>query len=112
MPFWFGIAIFGAAQTQTGPLTVDDAVRIALQNGYSVLISQTRVNRQQAVVSENKGQLGPKGTLGANYTRFDREGTSTFGSQTIVTSPIDTKSFSAALTLPIDISGSLHHQVG
>lgn len=112
MPIWFGLAIFGLAQAQTGPLTVDQAVQIAVQNGYSVLIAQTRVNRQGAVVSEVAGQLGPKVNLGAAYTRYDREGTSTFGTQTIVTSPIDSKSASVSASIPIDINGALHHQLG
>jgi outer membrane protein len=110
MPFWFGFALFGV-HAQAGPLTLDQAVQVALQNGYAVLISQTRVNRQAAVVSELSGQLGPKINLGATYTRFDKEGTSNFGGETVVTSPIDTKSFSANLSLPIDINGSLHRQV-
>lgn len=112
MPIWFGLAIFGVTQAQTGPLTIDQAVQVALQNGYSVLIAQTRVNRQGAVVSETAGQLGPKVNLGATYTRYDREGTSTSGSQTIVTSPIDTKSASVSASIPIDINGGLHHQLG
>lgn len=112
MPIWFGLALFGAAKVQTGPMTIDQAVQVALQNGYSVLISQTRIVRQEGVVSENQGQLGPKANLGAVYTRFDRQGTSTFGSQTIVTSPIDTKSASVAVTMPLDINGGLHHQLG
>src|ERR1043165_5897173 len=112
MPLWFGIALFGAAKIQSGPMTVDDAVKAALQNGYSVLISQTRVTRQQGAVAEQRGLLGPKAQLGAVYTRFDREGKATFGDQTVVTSPLDTKSGSASISLPIDISGSLHHQVG
>src|SRR5690349_107781 len=110
MPFWFGLALMGA-HTQAGLLTIDQAVAIALQNGYAVLISKTRVDRQAAVVSEVSGQLGPRVNLGAVYTRFDKEGTSNFGGETVVTSPIDTKSFSANLSLPIDINGSLHRQV-
>ena len=39
------------------------------QLGYSVLIAETRVNRQQAVVAEQNGQLGPKGNVGATFTR-------------------------------------------
>lgn len=112
MPVWIGFALFGISKIQTGPLTVDEAVQIALRNGYSVLIAETRVNRQRAVVSEAQGQLGPRVNLGGTYTRFDREGTANFGGQQVVTSPIDTKSFSIGGSLPIDISGSLHHQLG
>ncbi|HWA83783.1 MAG TPA: TolC family protein [Fimbriimonadaceae bacterium] len=112
MPIWFGLAIFGVAQAQTGPLSVDQAVQIALQNGYSVLIAQTRVARQGAAVNEAAGHLGPQINLGGSYTRFDREGTADFGGQTVVTSPIDTKSASVSASVPIDINGSLHHQLG
>src|ERR1044072_7492534 len=112
MPIWLGFAFFGMAKVQTGPLTLDEAVNVALQNGYSVLISQTRVARQRAVVSEAQGQLGPKINISGTYTRFDREGTANFGGQPVVTSPIDTKSFTLGGSLPIDINGSLHHQRG
>lgn len=112
MPVWVGFALYGLAKVQTGPLTLDEAVNIALQNGYTVLISQTRINRQQAVVSEAAGQLGPKVNFNATYTRFDRQGTANFGGQEVVTSPIDTKSFSIGGSLPLDINGALHHQLG
>jgi outer membrane protein TolC len=112
MPFWFGMTCLGGAGVQSGPLTIDQAVQVAVRNGYSVLISQTRVTRQQGVVAENQGNLGPKVNVGGTFTRFDREGTATFGNQTIVTSPIDTKGASLAVSLPIDINGALHHQVG
>src|SRR5579862_5700484 len=111
MPIWFGLAIFGAAQNPTGPMTIDQAVQIALQNGYAVLIAQTRVDRQQGVVAENQAHLGPQGNVTGTYTRFDRQGTASFGGQTFVTSPIDTKSFSVAGSIPIDINGNLRHQV-
>ncbi|MFI5387107.1 MAG: TolC family protein [Fimbriimonadales bacterium] len=87
-------------------------MQIATQNGYAVLIAQTRVSRQQSVVSEVGGGLGPKGNIGATYTRFDHEGTATFNNQTIVTSPLDTKSATGTVTIPIDINGNLHHQLG
>lgn len=112
MPIWLGLSLFAAAAPQTGPMTMDDAVRAALQNGYSVLIAQTRVARQQAAIGEAAGQLGPRANVGANYTRYDRQGTASVGGQSVVTSPIDTKSFSLGGSIPIDISGTLHHQVG
>jgi len=46
-------------------------------------------------------------TLSGTYTRFDKEGTASFGGNTIVTSPIDTKQATASLQLPIDISGNV-----
>lgn len=107
MAFWFGLMVFGAAQTSSGPLTVDESVKIALSHGFSVLIAQTRVDSSRAQLAEARGMLGPKATLGANYTRFDRQGTSDFNGQQVVTSPIDTKGISATVTLPIDIDGSL-----
>ncbi len=112
MPVWLPIAIFGMAQTPAGPLTIDQAVQIAVRNGYSVLIAQTRVARQQGVVSENAGRLGPQASVGATYTRFDREGVAHFNNQSIVTSPIQTASGTATASIPIDINGNLHHLLG
>lgn len=110
MPIWFGFALFSAAQS--GPLSVDEAVQLALRNGFSVLISETRVRRSKAAVGEAAGALGPRGTLGATYTRFAAEGKATFNGNTIITSPIDSKTITGSVTMPIDISGALHHQLG
>ncbi len=82
-------------------MTVDEAVAIALQHGFTVRLAQSQVARQRAVVNETRGNLGPRATVGANYTRFDQAGTSSFGGQTFQTSPIDSKTVTAQVAMPL-----------
>ena len=88
-------------------LTLDQAVDIATKNAFSIRLQQSTVEKNRQKVKENEGGLGPKVTLSGTYTRFDKEGTASFGGNTIVTSPIDTKQATASLQLPIDISGNV-----
>jgi outer membrane protein TolC len=111
MGFWLALAMFGMSN-QSGPLTVDEAVRIAEQNAFSVQISQTRVARNAAAVAEARGRLGPQVDLNASYTRFDRGTSVPNGSGgTVVVSPIDSKQAGITATLPIDISSRLSNAV-
>lgn len=111
MGFWIAFALFGMSR-QTGPLTVDQAVQIAEQNAFSVQISQTRVARNRAQVSEARGNLGPRVNLSGSYTRFDRATTVPDGNGgSVVVSPIDSKQAGVTGTLPIDISGALRNAV-
>jgi len=112
MPLWLGLAFFGAAKMQSGPMTIDEAVQVALQHGFTVLIAETRVERQKGVVSEMVSHLGPQANVSGSYLRYDREGTVTFGGQTIVTSPLETRSMAATASVPIDVNGNLHHLLG
>lgn len=111
MSILFTLAVLAAQGAQAKPLSLDDAVAIAMNNAFSVQTANSAYERTRQQVNEAKAGLGPKVTLGANYTRFDREITATQGSNTVVVVPRDEKSTNASLTWPIDISGNLSRGV-
>jgi len=101
-------AIHGGSVAQNGPLTLDQAVAIAQNNAFAVRIQESMIEKNRQKVNEARGNLGPQISLGANYTRFDQEITTSFGPGTppVILQPISTQSANATLALPIDISGN------
>jgi len=89
------------------PLSLDDAVSIAVQNAFSIRQQKAVIEKNRQKIHENEGQLGPRVAISGTYTRYDKESTANFGSATIVTQPIDPKNVAASLQLPIDISGNV-----
>lgn len=102
----------GGSQQAT-PLTLDQAVQIAVNNSFTVRTATSNVEIFRQRVNQSRGQLGPKVSIGATYTRFEEEQVAQFGagSPPVVTQPIDTKVANASVTLPIDISGNLTRNV-
>ncbi|MEZ0326777.1 MAG: TolC family protein [Fimbriimonas sp.] len=92
---------------QTGPLTLDEALKIAEQNAFAIKIQQSIIEQNRQRIAEARANMGPKVTISGTYTRFEKAGTSTFGGQSIVTQPIDSKQVSATASIPIDIAGNL-----
>ncbi len=96
------LAILAAAHvvaTAAPILPVDEAVRIAEDNSYSIKIRESA--RRQALdnLQLTRGGLGPRVILGANYTRFDRPSPGPFAG------PIDQKSLSLTVGFSVDIGG-------
>jgi outer membrane protein len=93
--------------TQNGPLTLEQAVSIAENNAFAVRLQKSMVEKSRQKVNQARSNLGPQISLGANYTRFDQEISVAFGAgQSVIIQPIDTKTLTGTLTLPIDISGN------
>lgn len=105
-----GVAWLGAIG-QTQSLTLEEAVRIAEQNAFSVMIAQSSAEKARAQIGEARGAMGIQLGATTNYTRFDRALTANFGGATITTRAIDSIQSVLALTLPIDISGVLANVV-
>jgi outer membrane protein TolC len=103
-------AIF-AGTAQAGPMTLDDAVAIAARNAFSIQIQSSNVEKLRQREAQARAQLGPKVTIDGTYTRNDKAVSTNFGGTTFVQQPIDSKSVSATLTMPIDISGNLNRNV-
>lgn len=83
-------------------LTLAEALEIADKNAFGVRIAESNARRNAAQIAAAKGALGPRATLGANYTRYDRAP---------IQGQIDSKSLTAAITINIDLAGSLARSV-
>lgn len=98
-------ATLALLQQQPVKLTLQQALNIAHTNAFSLKISDSNIEKANQKINEARGALGPKVTLDASYTRFDKAQTSDFGGNTIVTRPVDSKDAKLSLTMPFDIAG-------
>jgi outer membrane protein len=91
----------------TQPLTIDDAVALALATNRSLALSGEALLHAQGRTSEMRAAFNP--TLGSTftYTRLDQGSTANFGGQSITIVNPDQPVFGVQATLPIDISGLL-----
>lgn len=103
-------ALQGPATTQTGPLTIDDAVALAQRQAFAVRLQQSTIERSRQAAIQSIGSLGPSVNTTVAYTRFGKESTASFGASSppVVISPISSQSISLGLSLPIDIAGNMH----
>jgi outer membrane protein len=105
-------AFFALGQTgANGPLTLDEAIAIAEKNAFSLAIQRATIEKNRQRVNEGAASFGPKINSSLVYTRLDDVQSTTFGGQTFVTQPADSKTLSASVTLPIDLSGNLNRLV-
>ena len=101
------IGIFAAIQGGEA-LTMEQAVEIATKNAFSVRQQLSAIEKNRQRVKESQGNLGPRVVVSGTYTRYPSEESTEIGpGQSIVTQPLDTKVATAALQLPIDISGNI-----
>src|SRR5579862_8815251 len=109
-PF-LALASLFTAHVGAETLSLDDALRLADQNAFAILLQQAAVERQRQVVKQTAGTLGPTVTAGSVYTRNATESTVNFNGQSVVVSPLETGVATATVSLPIDISGNTHRLV-
>ena len=97
-----GLALSAAAAWASGVgqqnLTLEEALRIAEGNAFSLKLQASQVEKARQQVNLAKGQIGPKLNAEATYTRFDKAATTTVApGQTITTQPIDNRQAQLAL---------------
>lgn len=97
--------------SQSGPLTLDEAIAIAEKNAFSIQLQESNVEINRQRIEQAKANLGPRVGLTASYLRYSEAITTDFGGSSFVTQPIESKSAILALTLPVDISGNLNRLV-
>src|SRR5579871_4176491 len=102
MSILFSLAI-AAAQAQGPVLTPDEAVAIAMNNAFSVRTAASVVEQTKQQVANAASNVYPHVSLGANYTRYDKE----IAEQGITVIPLNDRTTSATVTMPIDIMGNL-----
>lgn len=93
----------GSARAET--LTLDDSIKIALQNNPAVRIARENISVADSSITQAASQGMPKITLNGTYQRLDKVNTAEFGGNTIELGSIDNRSANLTLTQPIDIFG-------
>lgn len=97
------------------PLSMKEAVALALEHSPIVRIAEENYNRATGAVTEAKGGARPSLAISGSYIRNDRAMEADFGGDIpgmegggkIVTQPLSTRQARATLSQPIDISGLL-----
>jgi outer membrane protein len=91
----------------TQPLTIDDAVAVALATNRSLVLAQENLLRATGRTSEARAALNP--TLGANatYTRLSQGQSANIGGASVTLINPDQPTIGLTATLPIDIAGLL-----
>jgi len=108
---WMVMVVSAAAQTAQEMLTLDEAIRIALQNNRSLQITERTLQKARERVAEARGAGFPQLQSSATYTRFDRVATAQFGPQPVRLGSIENRVAVLTLTQPIDISGIIRNGV-
>ena len=100
-----GAAAWSLLLPQQGKLSMDEALRIAVENSFSLKISASNVEKTRQKIKEAKGTVGPKLTAQGTYTRFDQASTANIGGNTVTVSPIDQKQAQLVFSMPLDLTG-------
>ncbi|MGQ9656607.1 MAG: TolC family protein [Fimbriimonadales bacterium] len=97
--------VLGAFAQGSEPLTLEDAVALALRNNRAVQISTLGVDKTRNALREARSNANFTIQGNATYTRFDRVAEARFGPQTIRLGNIENRTARITLTQIIDISG-------
>lgn len=111
MSVLFAIASLLGGHAGADTLTLDDALQLADQSAFAILIQQAAVEKQRQVVKQTSGTLGPVVTAGGVYTRNGTQVEVNFNGQNVIISPLQTLVTTANVTLPIDITGNTHRLI-
>ena len=104
------VAVSLVAQQPAPKLTLEEAVKIGSTNAFSVRQAQNRLDKATYSERASYKALGPTISLGGNYSyqKLDFESSNTGNSPGSFGVDGTSKSLSATLTQPIDISGLIH----
>ncbi len=91
----------------SAPLTIDQAVAVALANNRSLALAGETLLRAQGRTSETRAAFYPTIGASATVTQLDQGSTASFGQQSITLVKPTQRNFGLQATLPIDISGLL-----
>ncbi|MEN3000540.1 MAG: TolC family protein [Armatimonadota bacterium] len=87
------------------PLTLDEAIRLALRHNRSFQIATRTLDKARERVREARGAGNLQIQSSATYTRFDRVASARFGPQEVRLGNIENRTAVLTFTQPIDISG-------
>lgn len=94
-------------QVKSQALTINDVVAIALATNRTLAAEVSNYLQAQGISSTARAGLGPTLSTGYSFYRYNQEQSSNLGGQSIVTQQQYANQLSAALSLPIDITGEL-----
>jgi len=86
-------------------LTLDEAIRLALQGNRSFQIAQRTLEKARKRVAEARGAGNLQLQSNTTYTHYDRVATARFGPQEVRLGSLESRIVVLTLTQPIDISG-------
>jgi outer membrane protein TolC len=89
------------------PMTLDEAIQTAMQNGFSVKVASANIEKLRQNVNEAKGSMGPKLTATGTINELDKAGTMSLGASPVVITPKESKTAQFVLSFPIDIMGNI-----
>lgn len=101
----------GAFAQGSEPLTLEDAVALALRSNRAVQISALGVDKTRNALREARSNANFTIQGNATYTRFDRVAEARFGPQTVRIGNIENRTARITLTQVIDISGLIRTAV-
>ncbi|GBC93618.1 Solvent efflux pump outer membrane protein SrpC [bacterium HR15] len=96
---------FYAQTDSVQPLTLEEAIRMALKGNRALQIAQRTLEKARERVSEARGAGNLQIQSSSTYTRFDRVATARFGPQEVRLGNIENRVAVLTLTQPVDISG-------
>jgi outer membrane protein len=98
------------AHAQT-PITIEEAVSLALQNNKGLKTIERQIGIQQGVVAENRTRFNPTLTANGTATYYDRGQSGNIGGQTITFFERTQREGKVAASLPIDVAGMIRASV-
>jgi len=108
------VALLASLQAQTDagqPLTLEEAIRLALKGNRAFQIAQRSVEKARERIGEARGAGNLQIQSSSTYTRFDRVATARFGPQQVRLGNIENRVAVLTLTQPVDISGVIRNGV-
>lgn len=102
---------FSAFAQGNEPLTLEDAVSLALRNNRAVQINTLGVDKTRNALREARSNANFTIQGNVTYTRFDRVAETRFGPQTVRLGNIENRTARITLTQVIDISGLIRTAV-
>jgi TolC family type I secretion outer membrane protein len=86
-------------------LTLEDSIKIALENNPSVRIAKENLRKAEAMIAEAVSRGMPKLTIDATYQRLDEVPKAAFGDQPVELGTLESRTADLTLVQPIDIFG-------
>lgn len=101
-----------ATATAAAPLTVEEAVTLALDSNLSLRAARQQWEVQNGVVAERRAARNPILSAGGNFNVYDRGQNAAFGGQNVSLFNRRQREGSLAAQVPLDFSGQLRTATG